>query len=360
MLKRAAVVFWINSGLDSGAKQTFFTLLAFAPTLLAVYSVTTLVLANNAELVEAMTDDFIASYVIGEYETLVRDVVAMVTGSASGGVLGLVVSVLISMFSASGYVRAFARTANLLWGVREGRPAARLWGSMWLVTVVLVIGMVIVLAALTVNDTVVDAVLGPLAEPLGLEGLLVALTGSFLPVWRWAKWPIIVALCLVMLNVLYHFTPNVKLPKFRWLTSGSVIGFGGIAIVGALFATYITFFGGLSSYGALGTVLALIFAMWGMNTAVVFGLIVDAETEKLSQQRQGAWGEAANLPGGVKPTVPEPEDHGDTDYPETGENAAPRPATESNAVPLRSDEGIRFQDRVQGRLSDDRHRRPEE
>lgn len=419
-LKRAAVGFWLDSGLDSGAKQTFFTLLAFAPTLLAVYSVATLVLANNAGLVRSVTDDFINSYVLGEYEDLVRDVVAMVTGSTAGGVLGLVVSVLISLFSASGYVRAFSRTANSVWGVREGRTLITLWGSMWLVTVVLVIGMVVVLAALTVNDTMVNTVLAPFAEPLGLEGFLAGLTQSFLPVWRWVKWPVIVAVCLLMLAVLYHYTPNVKLPKFRWLTSGAVVGFIGVAIVGTLFAGYITFFGGLSSYGALGTVLAVIFAMWGMNTAVVFGLMVDAESEKMHQRKKGVWisdevhdtpadasvgavaaagkegfdesafadttadgdvedrggeGEQAGAPEGagasgdagvsgaeaseVEASVDEERAEEDVERAD-GDDSAQLTGLDRFGVPVRADDAILFQDRVRGRLSAEGQRRLEE
>ena len=54
--------FWLGGGTDLAAKLTFFTVLSFAPTILAVYSLATVVLANNAELVEDLTGDFIAGY----------------------------------------------------------------------------------------------------------------------------------------------------------------------------------------------------------------------------------------------------------------------------------------------------------
>ena len=47
VFRRAAVSFWLGRGLDDGAKLTFFTVLAFAPTVLSIYSISTLVVANN-------------------------------------------------------------------------------------------------------------------------------------------------------------------------------------------------------------------------------------------------------------------------------------------------------------------------
>lgn len=355
VVRRALVAFWIQSGPDHGAKLTYFTLLAFAPTLLAVYSLSTLVLANNQDLVQSITDGFIDSYVLTEYRDLAGSIVIMVTGSAAGGIVGLIASVVISLFSASAYVRAFARSSNDFFGVREGRNIVRLWAAMWLVTVVLVVGAVVILASLTLSAVVVEAVLGPIAGFLRLQGLLTTLVDGFLPFWAWAKWPVVLVVALVMLDVLYHFTPNVQLPKFRWLSLGSLLGVLGIALVGGLFAGYVSLFGGASSYGALGTVLAAMFATWGMNIAVVLGFIVDAEAEKFRQRKTGEWvaeddlGASGGSGSGVSAESGSGASSGGTD--------AARPATGTFAVPVRADAGIQFQNRVQGRLGEEEERR---
>lgn len=337
VLRRSAVTFWVLSGLDIGAKLTFFALLAFAPTVLAVYSVATLFLANNQDLVRSLSDELISDYVLSEYEELARNVVGMVTGSAAGGIAGIIISVLISMFSASAYVRAFARSANDIYGVREGRSIVKFWLHMWLVTVALVLAMVVVLAALTVNDTVVGTVLGPVARFFDQEQALAGLSQTFLPVWRWVRWPVAIAMLLLILDVLYHFTPNVELPYFRRLSSGSLVALAGVIIVALGFAAYISLFGGLSSYGALGTLLAALFALWWMNVCVVFGLIVDAETEKLYQLSQGRWQDAAPAEADAQAQVP------------GRENFA--------SIPLRASDGVEFQNRVQERLDAEQRRR---
>lgn len=317
VLRRSVVAFWMGREIDNGAKLTFFTFLAFAPTLLALYSLATLFLANNQGLVADVTDRVVDDFVPEGYEAVAKDVVATVVGSAAGGIVGLIISIAISLFSASAYVRAFARTANDIYAVREGRPLYRLWLSMFLVTIVLVLGMLIVLAALGLNFPLVEALLVPIAEPLGLQNIVLALTETFLPIWQWLKWPVVAATLMLMLDVLYHFTPNTAPPKFRWLSSGSIIALFGITVVGALFFFYLRFLTSLSSYGAIGTVLALMFAVWGINIMVVFGLIVDVETERIYQLRDG------------------------------------RKSERDMDVELRDSKAIEFQDRVYSRLVDE-------
>ena len=279
--------FWLGGGPDLAAKLTFFTVLSFAPTILAVYSLATVVLANNAELVEDLTGDFIAGYIPGEYQDTVRDIIDMVIGSQTGGVVGVIVGVAIALWSASAYVRAFSRTANTVYDQIEGRSLIRLWGTMFLLTFALLIGIVTILVSVMLNETVVNATLGPIAEPLGLGGALEFLLGAFLPVWRWVKWPVIFGMAAMLIAVLYYFTPNVKQARFRWLSIGAFVALVGLALVSGGFWLYLSYFSSLSSYGAIGTILALMFALWGANMMLVLGMKVDAEVERARQLKEG-------------------------------------------------------------------------
>ncbi|MDR7329911.1 YihY/virulence factor BrkB family protein [Corynebacterium guangdongense] len=287
ILRRAFLSFWLGPGIDNGAKLTFFSILAFAPTILAIYAIGTLILANNWALVIQTTGDFIATYVPPDYRNLAGDVVEMVVGTRTEGLISLVISVAVSLFSASGYVRAFARTANQAYGVTEGRNPVRLWGSMVLVTAVQIIGVVAVIAALTVNEPLVETLLRPVAGPLGIQGAVNFLTENFLPVWAWLRWPVMVVIIVLLIDVLYFFTPNLRAPRIRWLSTGSAFATTGIAAVGAVFFVYLRYFTGLSPYGVLGSVLAVIFTLWAMNIIVVFGLMIDVESERVRQLRQG-------------------------------------------------------------------------
>lgn len=284
---RVAREFWFGGRLDMAAMLTFYTVLSFAPTLLATYSLSTLVLANNAELVDGLTTEFISAYVPGEFQETVLDVVGMVIGSQAGGVIGSVVGVLVALWSASAYVRAFSRCANEVYDQREGRTLLRKFATMLATTFVMLIGLVVILASVMLNATVVNATLGPVAGPLGLSDTLDYLLQVFLPVWRWAKWPVIIALAVVLIDVLYYATPNVRHPRFRWLSLGAFIALLGLALVSAGFWLYLARFTSLSSYGAVGTVIALMFALWGANAMLILGVTVDAEVQRARQLKAG-------------------------------------------------------------------------
>src|SRR5690606_5574602 len=111
----------------------------------------------------------------------------------------------------------------------------------------------------------VTGVLGPIAEPLGLGDLLRFMTESFLPIWAWIKWPIILALVIAIVALLYYLTPNVRQPKITWVSLGSAVAIVGIAIAGGALYVYSSFFAGYSSYGAIGTVMVLLVALWLIN-----------------------------------------------------------------------------------------------
>lgn len=279
--------FFADGMLDKGAMLTFFTVLSFAPTLLAVYSIATLFLANNAALVSSLVDDFISEYIPQDYQTAVDDVISMVLGSSTGGIFGLIVAVLTSLWSASAYVRAFSRCSNELWGQPEGRSLIRTFGTMLLTTLFLQFGMALIITAVVLNETVVSTVLGPIAEPLGLGDVLAFLLGVFLPVWQWVRWPVIIVLIIVLIAMLYYFTPNVKQPRFRWLSWGALVAVLGIGLASAGFYLYLLFLTGLSSYGAIGTLLALFFVLWGINIILLVGVKVDAEVERARQLKEG-------------------------------------------------------------------------
>ncbi|AGF71250.1 YihY/virulence factor BrkB family protein [Corynebacterium halotolerans] len=279
-LKRAAREFSSDGGTDLAAMLTYYTVLSLAPALLAVFSIITLVLANNADTVTSLVDNFVREYVPADYQDLVVDLVNNVTGSATGGVIGLIIGIAVALWSASAYVKAFSRSSNIVYGREEGRGLIKQTGTMLLTTLGLLVGIVLILVSLALNKTLVDGLLGPIAEPLGLSGVLNFLLDTFLPIWAWVKWPVILALVIALIAVLYYFTPNVKPPKFTWVSLGSIVAIIGIALAGVALYIYFAFFGGYSSYGAIGGVMALLLTLWVFNIMLLLGVEIDAEVER--------------------------------------------------------------------------------
>ncbi|AGF71251.1 YihY/virulence factor BrkB family protein [Corynebacterium halotolerans] len=286
-LRRTVREFFAEGIIDLAAMLTFFTVLSLGPAVLVIYSIITLVLSNNAAEVARRVENFVRDRIPAEYQNLALDLIDAVTGSPTGGAVALAVGITVALWTSSAYVRAFSRGSNSLYGRTEGRGFLRKAGAMLLTNLGLLVGIVTILVSLVLNETLVDGVLGPVAEPLGLSGVLDFLLQTFLPVWAWLKWPVILALLIGFVAVLYYFTPNVRQPKFRWLTPGSAVAVLGIVAAGAALYIYFSVFAGYSSYGAVGTVMALLFTLWVFNIVLLLGVKLDAEVERARQLQAG-------------------------------------------------------------------------
>ncbi|WP_403021883.1 YihY/virulence factor BrkB family protein [Salinibacterium sp. GXW1014] len=95
------------------------------------------------------------------------------------------------------------------------------------------------------------------------------------------------AFAVVLLAVLYHATPNVKQPKFRWISPGGLVAVIVLALASLGFFFYVSNFGNYNAtYGSIGGVIVLLLWLWLVNMALLFGAEFDAELER-GRQLQG-------------------------------------------------------------------------
>ncbi|NKX52009.1 YihY/virulence factor BrkB family protein, partial [Arthrobacter deserti] len=177
----------------------------------------------------------------GEASQVLQQPIQQLTASSAAG-LALVVGIVGALWSASGYVGAFARAMDRIYEVDEGRP---FW---WLRPVVLLVTLaVVVLAALMLVMLVVS---GPIAAAVGG---LIGLDEVAVAVWDIAKWPVLVLAAVLAIALLYYATPNVKQPKFRWISMGAFIALLVLAVTTAGFGFYVANFSNYNrTYGAIG------------------------------------------------------------------------------------------------------------
>src|SRR5699024_8003858 len=281
-LKRAIQQFSSDKGTDRAAILTYFAVLSLAPTLLAVFSILTLVLASAADTVENFAQDIVGQMVPEEYQTLALDVIETMTDSVSGGIVALIIGIVVALWSASAYVKAFSRNMNTIYGVAEGRSPVRFYITMLALTLAVVLIVVAALISLALNETIINATFAPVAEALGAEGSLDTLTGTFLPIWNWLKYPVVLVLIILLNGVLYQFAGNVE-RKFRWFSAGAIFSVIGIIVAGYAMIIYLTHFASYSSYGMIGTVMAVLFVVWVLNIVMFVGAEIDVEILRARQ-----------------------------------------------------------------------------
>jgi membrane protein len=289
MAKRVLSEFSRDGGTDQAAKLTYFMVLSIAPTLLAVFSLATLLLASIKDQIADLLVDVVKQAGGGsdmDVEGPVRDTVLSLMGSATGGTIALIIGIGTALWSASAYVKAYGRVANQIYEVPEGRGPIRMNGTMLALTLAMILGILLVLVSLLLSASLVEGLLGPIASSIGAEGALAFLLDSFLPIWAWVKWPVILVIAFALISLLYWGAPNIDKP-FRFISPGGVFAILGIAVAGVALSIYMGTVAGYSSYGAIGGIMAVLFALWVINIVIILGAEVDAEYERARELEAG-------------------------------------------------------------------------
>ena len=252
---------------DVAAALTYYAVLALFPAFIALVSLVGLV-GEDRSSVDFLLDvlrDLKAGSVADTLEpTLVE------LSASTGASLALFLGLAGALWSASGYTHAFGRAMNRIYGVREGRPVWKLRPLMLLLTAALLI-----LTAVTVAGLVLS---GPVARSVG-DAL--GLGDTAVSVWGILKWPVLLLIVAVIVDLLYWGTPNVKHPRFRWITVGSALSIVVWVLLSAMFGLYVANFSSFSrTYGSLAGVIVFLLWLWITNLALLFGGELDAEIER--------------------------------------------------------------------------------
>ena len=277
-VKRTVTEFSEDNMSDWAAALTYYGLLSLFPALIALVSIVGLV-GDPASTTQTVTQIVTKLGPSSAADTFAGPIKSITSHRSAAGVL-LVVGLATALWSASSYVGAFMRAANIIYETPEGRPFWKLRPLQILVTLVMLILLALVAVALVLTGPVVDAVAGP----LGVGSTAVS-------IWNIAKWPVLLGVVVTMFAVLFYAAPNVKLAGFRWVTPGALFAIVLWLIASAAFAFYVANFGSYDkTYGALGGVVCLLVWFWITNVALLLGMELNSERERSRELTAGVRG----------------------------------------------------------------------
>jgi membrane protein len=266
VLKRTYREFKADNLTDWAAALTYYGVLALFPAIIALVSIVGLIGPSATQPIL----DNLKALTPGPANEILSGAVKQIAGSRGGAGVAFVGGIALAIWSASGYVGAFARASNAIYEVPEGRPFWKLRPMQLIVTTV----MILLMAA----SAIAVVVTGPVAQQLGN---VVGAGSAAVTAWDIAKWPVIALVVSLMFSVLYFAAPNVKQPGFRWITVGGVVALVVLLIASALFGLYVANFSSYNkTYGALGGVIAFLVWLWIANIAVLLGAELNAELER--------------------------------------------------------------------------------
>jgi membrane protein len=282
-VKRTALEFNEDHMTDWAAALTYYGLLSLFPALIVLVAIVGL-FGDPTSTTNTLTSIVNKLGPSSAASTYAGPIKSITSHRGASGIL-FVVGIATALWAASGYVGAFIRAANVIYETPEGRPFWKLRPLQLGVTLLMVLMLAVTALALVLTGPIVDAVAGPLG-----------IGSTATTIWDIAKWPVLLGVVLLMLAVLYHASPNAKLPGFRWVTPGAVFALVVWIVASVAFAFYVGNFGSYDkTYGTLGGAVVLLVWMWISNCALLLGMELNAERERSREIEAGVPGAEQEL-----------------------------------------------------------------
>jgi membrane protein len=263
ILKRTFVQFSKARILLVAAGVTFYLLLAMVPALAVFLSLYGLFFAaedvgQHIQLLAGIMPEGTLELIRGEATRIVEQ---------GGGALSatLIIGLLISLWSANAGMKAIIEGLNVAYGEREKRSFLYLNLQSLALTLGAMAALLVIIAGLAIVPLVLAAVApGPAVAALVTIG----------------RWPLLLAMVITGMALLYRFGPSRDMPEWRWISWGSAVA-AIVWLVGSmLFSWYVANFGEYNAtYGSLGAVIALLTWLWLSTTVVLLGAQLNAEIE---------------------------------------------------------------------------------
>ncbi|MFI8257638.1 YihY/virulence factor BrkB family protein [Streptomyces filamentosus] len=263
VLKGSVREFTDDELMDRAAALTYYGVLSLFPALLALVS---LLGISGRRTTDRVTES-LRELAPGPARDVLEQALQALSANTGTGALMAGVGLLVALWSSSGYVGAFMRSANRVHDVPEGRP-------LWKLLPVR-LGMTAALMVTAAAGALLLVLSGDAARRAG-DALGVGDTA--LAVWSVLRWPALLLLAVVMIALLYWGSPNAKGRGWRWITPGSVLALLIWAAASTGFAVYVSAFASYNRvYGTMAGVVVFLVWLWIGNLAVLLGLEFDAE-----------------------------------------------------------------------------------
>jgi membrane protein len=246
----------------------FFAFLAVFPALIAGLTLFGLV-ADPAQVAQQV--ETLAATLPREAQPLIVDQLRSVVAGSDGALgIGLVVSLLAAIWSASSGTGNLIQAINLAYDEDETRGFLKLRGTALLLTLGAIVFMLITLALVAVVPALLDALpLGPVATVLA----------------QVVRWALLIAVVVVSLAVAYRVAPDRDAPRIRWASTGAVVATVLWLAGSAAFSLYVDNFGSYNrTYGALAGVIVLLLWLYLTSYVVLLGAEINAEAERQTER----------------------------------------------------------------------------
>jgi membrane protein len=245
------------------AGMTYYSLLAIFPALAALVAIYGLFSDPNSI---AKHLDQVSGFIPNGAIDVAREQLTRVA-SKGNRTLGLtfVIGLAVSLWSANAAMKSLVDTLNVVYAEQEKRGFLKLNAICLGFTLAAIAFILLALGAVVI-------------VPLVLNYLWLS---NFADLFvRIARWPAMFVVLALALACIYRFAPSREMPRWRWITWGSVVATILWLGASALFSWYASNFGKFNeTYGSLGAAIGFMTWLWISAIVILLGAELDAEME---------------------------------------------------------------------------------
>ncbi len=249
--------------LATAAGVVFFGLLAVFPAVTALVS--SYGLFADASTIGANLQTMAMMLPEGSFQIVQDQIARVLTKGETALGATFLFGLGLAVWSANAGVKAVIEALNVVYGEREKRGFFRLN----------LLSLAFTTGAIMALMLIVSAVV---ALPLALDHLGLAQESK--TIVSLARWPVMFAMLLVALGVLYRFGPSRRAARWEWLSIGTLVA--ALLWIGgsSLLSWYLSNFGNYdATYGSLGAAIGLMMWMWMSAIIVLCGAELNSEIE---------------------------------------------------------------------------------
>lgn len=245
------------------AGVAYYAFLAIFPALVAIVSIYGL-FADPATITSQL--ESLTEALPGQARQVITDQVTALAARRTALGIGLIISILIALWSASGGISNMLTAITTAYDEEEKRGFIKKRLLSLALTVGAILFMLIMLG--------IVAVLPPLLNSLFGSGVLKW-------VFQILGWLVLMVIVMVVLGFLYRIAPDRDAPKIKWVSVGAVVATVIWLLASIGFSIYSSTFGNYAkTYGVFAGIVVLLFWLWLTAYAILLGAEINAETEQ--------------------------------------------------------------------------------
>jgi membrane protein len=266
ILKRTAKESYVDDIMSLAAQLAYYFFLSLFPALLFLVSLASFFPVENL-MDEAVR--YLGRVAPPDIVGFFLEQIKKISESGDGGILTF--AFLFTIWSSSGAMVSIISTMNTAYDIEESRP----WWKVRVIALGLTVGLALfilvsfalIIAGPTVAERVADAArLGP----------------AFEWTWKILQWPIVFALVVSAIGIIYYFAPDAE-QDWVWITPGAVLATVLWIAISLGFKFYLANWGNYNeTYGALAGVIILLLWFYLSALAILVGAEMNAEIEHAS------------------------------------------------------------------------------